>query len=82
MKGYLEKGNSNSHGARPVHLIITMIKWIRTSRLSINNSLSWYAGAELALAQALPAIEFPYPAQVCLLLLLYSRDRSWKIREP
>ena len=32
------KGNSNSHGARPVHLIITMIKWIRTSRLSIKNS--------------------------------------------
>ena len=29
-----------SHGARPVHLIITMIKWIRTSRLSIKNSLS------------------------------------------
>ena len=26
-------GDSNSHGARPVHLIITMIKWIRTSRL-------------------------------------------------
>ena len=34
------KGNSNSHGARPVHLIITMIKWIRTSRLSIKNSLA------------------------------------------
>ena len=34
------KGNSNSHGARPVHLIITMIKWIRTSRLSVKNSLS------------------------------------------
>ena len=34
------KGNSNSHGARPVHLIIKMIKWIRTSRLSIKNSLS------------------------------------------
>ena len=32
--------SSNSHGARPVHLIITMIKWIRTSRLSINESLS------------------------------------------
>ena len=30
----------NSHGARPVHLIITMIKSIRTSRLSIKNSLS------------------------------------------
>ena len=33
-------GNSNSHGARPVHLIIMMIKWIRTSRLSTKNSLS------------------------------------------
>ena len=33
------KGDSNSHGAGPVHLII-MIKWIRTSRLSIKNSLS------------------------------------------
>jgi len=35
-----EKGNSNSHGARPVHYIISMIKWIRTSRLSVKNSLS------------------------------------------
>ena len=34
------KGNSNSHGARPVHLINTMIKWIRTRRLSIKNALS------------------------------------------
>jgi len=34
------KGNPNSHGARPVHQIISMIKWIRTSRLSIKNSLS------------------------------------------
>jgi len=32
--------NSNSHGARPVHLIFTMIKWIRTSRLSIKKTLS------------------------------------------
>ena len=32
-----EKGYSNSHGARPVHPIITMIKWIRTNRLSIEN---------------------------------------------
>ena len=29
-----------SHGARPVHLIITMIKWIRTSRLSMKMYLS------------------------------------------
>ena len=33
------KGNSNSLGARPVHLTITMIKWIRTSRFSMKNSL-------------------------------------------
>ena len=43
------KGNSNCHGARPVHLIITMIKWFRTSRLSIKNSLS--------LLGALPLVE-------------------------
>jgi len=34
------KGNSNSQGARPVHLIITTMKWFRTSRLSIENYLS------------------------------------------
>ena len=35
-----EKGNSNSHGARPVYQIISMIEWIRTSRLSMKNTLS------------------------------------------
>ena len=39
------KGNSNSRGARPVHLIISMIKWIRTSRLSIKKSLSYHTAA-------------------------------------
>ena len=34
------KENTNSHGARPVHLIITTMKWIRTSRLSTENFLS------------------------------------------
>ena len=34
------KGNSNSNCARPVHLIITMIEWIPTSRLSRKNYLS------------------------------------------
>ena len=29
------KGISDCHGARPVHLIITMITWIQTGRLSI-----------------------------------------------
>ena len=33
------KGHSNSHGAWPVHQIISMMKWIRTSRLSIKKSL-------------------------------------------
>ena len=33
------EGNSNSHGARPVHQIISMMKRIRTSRLSIEKSL-------------------------------------------
>ena len=36
------KGNSKSDGARPVHLINSMIKWIRNSRLSIKNSRSGY----------------------------------------
>ena len=33
------KGNSNSHGARPVHLIISMMKWSWTSRFSVQDSL-------------------------------------------
>ena len=48
------KGN----GARPVRQIIVMIKWIRTSRLSIKNSLSLcacpsrYIAAELSMLAA------------------------------
>jgi len=38
------KGNLTPHGARPVHLIITMITWIRTSRLSRKNPLSMDEG--------------------------------------
>ena len=34
-----EKGNSNSHGARPVHLFITMIKLIRTSKVEAHPEL-------------------------------------------
>ena len=34
------KGNSNSHVTRPVHRAITMMRWFRTSRLPITNSLS------------------------------------------
>ena len=32
-----EEGDSNSHGARPVHLIITMMQWV------VNIELSLYA---------------------------------------
>ena len=40
------KENSNSNGARPVHQIISIIKWIRTSKLSTKNSLfaMWVRG--------------------------------------
>ena len=34
------KRKFKSHGARPVHLITTMMKWIWTSRLSLRNSIS------------------------------------------
>ena len=33
------KGNSNFHGSRLVHQIVSMMKWTRSSRLSIQNSL-------------------------------------------
>jgi len=64
-----EKGNSNSHGARPVHLIVTMIKWIRTSRLSIQNSLS-------VCKQVFGTGTGEAGHAAILLLLLYSRYRS------
>ena len=35
------KGFPNFHDAGPVHLIITMIKWIQTNRLSIKNFFSY-----------------------------------------
>ena len=34
------KGNFYSHGARPVHQIISMVERIRTGRLSLKHSLS------------------------------------------
>ena len=35
------------HGARSVHLIITMIKWIRPNKLSIKNSIARGGGRDL-----------------------------------
>ena len=40
-----EKDNSNPHGARPVHQIISMINWTWTSKLSVKISfsgVSWF----------------------------------------
>ena len=37
------------HGARPVHLIVTMVEWTRTSRMAMKNSPSsrcrWFQGS-------------------------------------
>jgi len=52
------KGSSNSHGARPVHLIITMMKWIRTSRLSMKNSLSHVMHADCARMNSPPSLRW------------------------
>ena len=49
------KGNSNSNGARLVHLITTMIKWTRTSRLSIKNALSNWGLIDLIRALPKPS---------------------------
>ena len=34
------RGNSNSFGERPVHLIITLMQWTRTSKVPIKKSVS------------------------------------------
>ena len=36
----MEKGIQNAHGARPANQVIQSMWWTRTSRLSINKSLS------------------------------------------
>jgi len=41
--------------ARPVHLIITMIKWVRTSRLTINNSRLAMVESDRRIFRTLPA---------------------------
>ena len=51
------KGNSNSHDARPVYLIIKMIKWIQTSRLSIKKSLSGSNGIKTTASEGASTVE-------------------------
>ena len=62
------KGNSNSHGARPAHLIITMIKWIQTSRLAIKNSLSVlaYTAGECPVRVSIVSLSKHNSAHVCI----------------
>ena len=80
------KENSNFHGARPVYLIIPMIKWIRTSRLSIKNSLS-LVGRDLCQERVKAADLVPQvlatllEALLCLVLLLY-RGTSLTRKRP
>ena len=65
---------SLSHGARLVRLIITMIKWIRTSRLSIKNTLS--AGAGMRVPPHDPRARPPPPTRPVLHHPPLTRDRS------
>jgi len=62
------KGDTNSHGARPVHLISTMIKWTRTSRLTIKNSLSGVEQLDLLL--------LPHPAPLATWEALLSLQQA------
>ena len=45
------RGNSLFYGGRPVHLIITMMKWIQTSWLAIKHYLSVVSLAEKSVMQ-------------------------------
>jgi len=53
------KGKLKSHGARPVHLIISILKWNRTSRLSIKKRPLWHSrtrrGRRSCFARASPS---------------------------
>jgi hypothetical protein len=52
------KGNSNSRGARLVHLIITMINWIRTRRFSLKD-FDLYNTLDLGWDPSAPKVPFP-----------------------
>ena len=53
------KENSNSHGARPVYVIITILKCFRNRRLSLNNSLFFVAQPPRILS--VDSERHPYP---------------------
>jgi hypothetical protein len=59
------KGNSNSLGARSAHLIITMKKWSRTSKLSIKKSLSLIVLAWVNVASGFEAYGGTSPVRKC-----------------
>ena len=62
----------HSYGARPVHLVITMIQWIRTSRLAIQNSIS------LALRDPVTALRKSSSKSLRWSLLLSGWRDPWK----
>ena len=51
-------GDALSHGARPVHQIISTIKWNRTSKVSIKNSLWGWGGG-------LPSVRIAWRGRGC-----------------
>ena len=57
------KGNSNSHGARLVHLIITMIKWIRTRTAQPHSTAGSFARATYLCSTQLQALG---PSRTCI----------------
>ena len=81
------KGNSNSHGAKPVHAIISMIKWIRTSRLSMNHSLSvartfLSAGLSLSAESSFPSgSSFPPGGEAAVAAVLLPRATQGQVMD-
>jgi len=63
------QGNSNFFGARPVHQIITMINWIRTSRLPIKNSLAGYRWMQSGRIERPRAMQYSWFRNYALLLV-------------
>jgi len=74
------KGNSNSHGARPVHLIITMIKWVRTSRLSIKTTYWSVSGGISKSIEVLENSSFTCPAFTRSSYLAHQSSSGFRIQ--
>ena len=79
------KGNSNSHGARPVHLIIKMIKWIWTSSLGRASRPSPDCDSSTLLApRPKTSLLHPYPSPLKVInpTTRWTMTRSSKVNLP